>query len=614
MPLSGVQKSKHPCSVCAKRKVKCDRLIPCTNCVKRGFEKDCLEKPAGGQSDAIDDFLPRILRFWQKYEYWVGDIALSKSANFDTTEKQIDLQEELKECEYWCNFLSREQSFALLDYSIERLGVLYFGCVSDISELYLILEMYWYRREHKNEKDVVLTVDAHYSDALVWSIFCLAVHYMPSKTLHTIFPILPQHELFKPLDHGYDFEDRFQRNLSRCFERCTTTLLLMTNFTANSDIRLIQIYLILSSTMYPHRRNNSSDSLLLQSFHTAKIKHVNDFKPLISDSAALRLTKVTCEKMWYRLCTCDYLQSSPNKPITFHTELSSLLQHAAYLEDLPTTDVYQSEDSFEVFYWKVLSLDRDLDQYLTKELKPPLKTLDAVQRQVEIFSRKLSSPEESTSLDSEFARFLISYLVDGVSWKLHKMFFIYYGISASLGKSIHFAKSLIALVIKNMKLQKDLFNRHPIVIWSLARVALFYRFLEMFDSSAEVQDINLDVSDILHYLPKGFTPHLNELIYLLERLQMLKDMWEYTGDAELRKTFSHPVFRILQSDIDTVSQQYTERPSMISGSGPLRTQKVSSNLEKDTGNTSDSYSSLIESFQEQCQFDIQVLASLENFV
>lgn len=599
MPLSEVQKSKHPCSVCAKRKVKCDRLVPCTNCVKRGFEEQCLERSSEGQSEFSSDFLPKVLRFWQEYEYWVADIGVFKCQDSNVSEDFTDLQESLDECEYWGGFLTRDQSFALLDYSMERLGTLYFGCLSDISELYLILEEYWHRRDEKNESGVIFSADDHYWDALLWSIFCLAVYYMPLEKLSTIFPDRPDHDLFRLEDRQKEvWTESLQLGLLACFERCTFTYLSRSNFTANPDIRLIQVYSILSSTTYPLTHISASNSTLLQCFHTAKIKHVNNFRPLIGDSTALRLTKITCEKMWYRLCICDYLQSSPNKPITFHTELSSLLQHAAYLEDLPTTDVYQSEDSFEVFEWKLLSLDRDLDQYLKKQIRPPLKTLDAVQRQLDIFSGKLGMHEESSLLGSDFAKFLVSYLLNTVSWKLHKMFLIYYGITDSLTKSVHYAKTLITLIVKNIKRRKNvIFNKHPSVIWTLSRVALFYGFFDIFASSADIQTLNLDITEVLQNLPTVFIPQLTKLRYLLSRFQLLREMWESVKVVDGRKSFSHPVVRILQNDIDAVSRRFNERPSMISGSGPLISRRETSKYEQSDENESAAFKLVVAEFE-----------------
>lgn len=607
MPFSEVQKSKHPCLVCAKRKVKCDRLVPCSNCVKRGFEEECLRRSFERDSEPKESTLPKALRFWQRYEYWIADIGLLKCRDIDTTERLSDLKENLNECSYWCTYLKREQSFALLDYSMEKLGVLYFGCLSDISELYLILEDYWQRRDEEIEGNIAFPVDDHYWDALLWSIFCLAVYYMPLEVLQSIFPERPSHHSFSTFANdgeSGEWTETSQLKLLKVFEQCTETFLLKSHFLANPDIKLVQTYLILSSTNYSLTHSSLSDSLLLQSFHTAKVNHVNDFKPLVGDSTSLRLVKITCEKIWYRLCVCDYLQTTPSKSIVFHTELSSLLQHAAYLEDLPTVDVYQSEDSFEVFYWKVLSLDRDLDQYLRKDLKPPLKTLDAVHRQLEIFNRKLGSSDESSFLQSKFASFLVSFLLNTVFWKLHKMYFIYYGITASLEKSLHYAKTIIAYVVRNIKKGNLYFNKHPIIIWSVARIALFYSFFDIFADSESIQSLNLDMNEVLQNLPPVFLPQLDNLSYLLSRFRNLKSMWDDVKIIDGNEFFSHPVIQILHNDITMVSGKFMERPSMISGTGPIVPKRDTWKTEVETRTGSAEIRSLVEKFEQNYAIDV----------
>lgn len=607
MEASEIQKSKHPCAVCAKRKVKCDRLIPCTNCVKRGFEKECLKRSIGGSASPHGDANASVLKLWQSYEYWVTDIGLFKSQDIDPAGTFVDLKRNIDECRYWCEYLTRDQSFKLLDYSIERLGCLYFGCLSDISDLYLLLEEYWQRRDDAGEGSVLSSVDDYYSNALLWSIFSLAVYYLPVKLLGSVFHKMPSSHVLKSDDLGSDlWTENAQLKLSQCFADCAVVQLHEADLFSNPDVRLIQVYLVLFATAYPSRKVASANALLLLCFNTAKLHHVNDFRPLTGDSTAMRLTKITCEKIWYSLCACDYVQSGPKKPTIFHTDISSLLQHAAYLEDLPNTDVYQSEDSFEALFWKVLSLDRDLDQYLTNGKKPPLKTLDAVQRQIDIFSRKISSSDESPSLASDFAKFLVSFLVNTVSWKLYKMYFIYYEIFSGLTKSIHHTKSLVALVVKNIKSRRDiLFNKHPIVMWSLSRIATFYAFYELTFESTEVRNLNLDIKEVLQNLSEVLEPHLSELNYLLSRFRLLKSLWN-SLELETSDMLRHPVLTILQNDIDVFSQQAQERPSMIRGLARLIMKRGSTRQGQagdGNGDGGEVYGSLIADFESQYPID-----------
>lgn len=518
----------------------------------------------------------------------------------------MGIKEDLQECDYWLDYLTRDQSFYLLDHSMERLGALYFGCVSDVGELYFMLEEYWKRRdmevEHKSIRESC--PDEYYWNAILWAIFTLTIYYMPLERISEVFPVPPllKRNIERPNDTDTNslWSETLHLALFKSFSQCTITQLYAADFVANPDIRLVQVYLILSNTIFPQGNVYLSDGLLMQCFHLAKLFHVNDFKPLLDDTTALRLTKLTCEKLWYRLCICDYLQAGPNKPIDFHTELSSLLQHAAYLEDLPNVDIYQSEDNFEVLYWKILSLERDLDQYLLRGTKPPLKTLDAVERQIEIFNTKLSSTEENGSLNSDFEKFLATFLLRTISWKLYKMYFIYYNTSNALAKTLIYAKSLITLLVKNIKKQQNIiFNKNPIILRSLARISTFYAFYAMFSQSVEIENLNLDIAELLSNLSEMFDSELISVKYLLGRFNSLKSIWANVRLIDTEDSFRHPVIRILQNDIDKVSQRFDKRPSLIKGMGVQISKRRKLDDNEDNEKHGGGFNSIVSEFELQ---------------
>ncbi|CAR25751.1 hypothetical protein ZYGR_0A03200 [Zygosaccharomyces rouxii] len=552
----GLKKSKHPCGVCARRKVKCDRLIPCTNCIKRGQENECVDT---GKRDAEKkDYNSELIKFWHTYEYYVLDVGLFKLQLTDSNGKLEDFSSRWGDVQSIMDLVDLDQSFQLLDYSMERLGPLFFGCLSDIGEIYVKLDDYWGRRD----EGVPSNLDECYWDALLWAIFTMAVYYMTPEKLATVFS---EDQLQKWV--GQESKNT-QLNLLPAFTECTIMQLYNANFMANPDIKLIQIYLILCNTNFNWSNTHLSSTLLILCLHVAKMFHIDDFRSLINDSTAMKLSKLTCEKLWYRLCTYDYLQSSPQRSISCHGEISSLLQHAAYLEDLPNTDVNQSEDNFEVLYWKLISLDRDLDQYLASPTKPPLKTLDAIQRQTEIFQTKISNMVEEESFSSAFEKFLAIFLLRSVCWKLHKMYFIFYDTSDSLTASIHHAKSLIALLVNNVRAKKRIFfNKHPIVLMTFSRVASFYAFANIFMQKLTVEEIHADLKELLAHLPPTFGYKLENLTYLVDRLDQLKSIWEKIILIDSKNPFQHPIMLILKNDVERIYQILQRGPSLIRGTG-----------------------------------------------
>lgn len=552
----GLKKSRHPCGVCARRKVKCDRLIPCTNCIKRGQENECVET---SKKDAEKkNYHSELIKFWNTYEYYVVDVGLFKTQLTDPNLKLKDFNLRWKEVRSIMDIVDLDQSFQLLDYSMERLGPLFFGYFSDIGEIYVKLDDYWGRRD----ENVPSNFDEYYWDALLWAIFTMSLFYMPPEKLVTMF----SEDQLKNWA-GQEPKDT-QLNLLPFFAECTIMQLYNANFMANPDIKLIPIYLILCNTSFNWSNIHLSNTLLLQCLHVAKMFHVDDFRSLINDSTAIKLSKLTCEKLWYRLCTCDYLQSSPQRSTNCHGEISSLLQHAAYLEDLPNTDVSQNEDNFELLCWKLVSLDRDLDQYLTTPTKPPLKTLDAIQRQTEIFQIKFTNMVEEESFSSLFERFLAILLIRNACWKLQKMYFIFYDTSDSLPASIHHVKSLIALLVENVRVKKRIFfNKHPIVLMIFSRVISFYAFANIFMKNLLVGEIYEDLKELLVHLPPIFGHKLKNLRYLVDRLDELKTIWERIILMDSKNPFQHPIMLVLKNDVERIYQILQRRPSLIKGTG-----------------------------------------------
>ena len=515
-------------------------------------------------TSSSEEYLPDLLLFWQNYEYWITNVGLYKTKQRDLYKIQSNLDEDINECRFWMDYLQKDQSFQLMNFAMENLGVLYFGSIGDISELYLRVEQYWDRRADKKH-----SVDSQYWDALIWSVFTMCVYYMPVEKLEKIFSSYPLRDHLGS-DERLSWSDSMQLTMYQKFARCSLLQLKECDFMAYPDIRLIQTYLILATTTFPYDEPLLANSLLAQCIHTFKNFHVDDFRPLLNDDPVESIAKVTLGRIFYRLCGCDYLQSGPRKPITLHTEVSSLLQHAAYLQDLPNVDVYREENSTELLYWKIMSLDRDLDQYLNKSSKPPLKTLDAIRRELDIFQYKVDSLEEdSRSNNSRFEKFIALFQISTVSWKLFKMYLIYYDTADSLLKVIHYSKVIISLIVNNFQVKSEFFNRHPMVLQTITRVVSFMSFYQIFMESNAVQELLVDLTELIANLPFIFGPKLDKITYLIERFNKLKQLWDKVRLLDSGDSFYHPVFKILQNDIKIVELKNNEMFFLIKGLGSL---------------------------------------------
>lgn len=581
----GRHRSRQVCSVCSKKKIKCDRLVPCGNCSKKGLEQECLDsakhdsegQPAEYRNSSQDSkmYLSSVLQFWQGYESHILDIGLFKTKKFATTSTIEDTRADLDETEFLVQTISIETAYKLLEFSISKLGALYFGCIADIGELYQILDGYTHRRKvSKDDESNFFTSDDYYWDSVILSIFTLSVYYMDPEQLSTLFSVEQFNSIYNwtSSSDNYEWDENLQTELYNEFLKCTISRLTSANYMSHPDIRLLQVYIILSSTTFTTSYSTLADGLLVHCFHVAKLFSVNILKSSVNDATLILLTMITTEKIWYRLCICDYLQSGPNKVISFHNEISSLLQQSINHNEFPDMDANESDISFDLLFWKLISLDRDIDHYLAKESRPPLKTLDAIKRQLSMLHDQIKELEETESSNLQFEIFLLIFLLNSVYWKQYKMYFIYYDTSDSFEKSIFYTEALIRMVVHNFK-NRPLFNKHPLVLRIYSRICPFYAYYQVFSFSKSLYDINLDLNEVITSLSSLFRPISKKLILLIERLNKLKLLWDKIQISDSVNTLRHPIISILQNDINWVKQYNSRLPSLIPGTLALSPQK-----------------------------------------
>lgn len=560
-----------PCKVCARRKVKCNKQIPCDNCIKRGEESECIKSSTdefiNSSSSGGESYLQNILKVWQSYEYWITDIGLLKTKNIDNLKKLPNSDTILAEREFWSNCLDIDQSFKLLNFTVEHLGPLYFGYLGDINDLFTQLETYWRRQASfkENPSENFFTLDDAYRAALLWAVFSMCIYYIPIEELSQILPVSQICE-FLGIDESQDWSESIQLTAYQGFTKCCLENLERANYSSNPDIRFIQSFVILSSTNFVFSDNFLVDSLLQQSIHIGKYFRIDSHKQYAGENATTDISKSVFSKIWLRLCVMDYRQENPNNHGQIHVENPSLLQHAAFYQDMANFDVYQQEESFESLCWKITSLERDIDKFLTATFKPQIKTFDAIKRELGVFEKKIhTSAFEAKSINTRFQRFLSSFLLVSVQWKLHKMYLIYFNSSDALDKSAFYVQSIIKLIETNMNTGFSLFNKHPLVIRTLSRVVPFYAFYNIFEVNPQVEALNNDLANLLLALPIMLGGKWISLSYLIQRLNGLGIIWEKVRVEGTSKKWSHPVLKIIQDDIRVVSAMNSRRLTLIQG-------------------------------------------------
>lgn len=568
---SSFQKINKACKVCTRRKVKCNKQIPCDNCIKRGEESECIKSVTdefiSNPSIEGESYLQGILKLWQSYEYWITDIGLLKTKNTDSTKKIPNFDTQIAEWKFWSAFIDFEQSFKLLNFTVENLGPLYFGCLGDINDLFIQLEVYWQRQNtFKDEpSDDFFSIEDTYRAALLWSVFSMCIYYMPIEDLSQILPVAPLCE-FLGIDQNQEWSESLQLTAYQGFTKCTLKYLERANYNRNPDIRFVQSFIILSTTNFVFSDSFLVDSLLLQSVHIGKYFRIDSHKQYAGEDLTTDISKSVFSKIWLHLCIMDYRQENPNRRGLIHTEIPSLLQHAAFYQDMANFNVYQQEDSLESLFWKITSLERDLDKFLTASFKPQIKTFDAIKRELNIFDKKIHNTEfEPKSINAQFQRFLSSFLLSSVQWKLHKMYLIYFNSSNALDKSAHYVQILIKLIESNMNRGYSAFNKHPLVLQTLSRVVPFYSFYNIFEVNPQVETLNNDLANLLLALPVILGEKWVGLSYLIQRLNSLGIIWEKVRVEGTSKNWSHPVLKIIQDDVRVVSKMNSRTLTMIQG-------------------------------------------------
>lgn len=582
-----MERTKLACHFCTVKKIKCDRLIPCGTCIRKGLEKECIESSLEilSQSAIIKDKedITNIIPIWQSYEYWIINIGLLKTRNITSSSKITGLEQELNISEFWMNYLQEKSSFDLLNFAIENLGTLFFSSVGEINDLFIRLEQYWERR-HLYEKETEKrpsTPEDYYWDALLWAIFTLSLYYAPIDQLNDILDPEP---IFKWLE--IDVQDKWSETLQLTvyegFLKCCLVLLKRTNYMMFPNVKLIQIFLILYNTTiafdFPFLTNN----LIIQSIQLFKMFNLTTFRQYITDDTALGLSKQVFSKMWYRLCSIDYIQSSPLKCIECHLEIPSLFQSASSYAALGM-NIYQNNDTFELVCWKIYSIDRDIEKTSDSTQRPLLKTIDAAKRELKKLDssiKKLTKTREKTT-NSFFEEFILKFLGTSVRWKIEKLYLMYYQTSSSLDMFIFYTRSIIHQLVENINRGFLLFNKFPYVLNIVSRIIGFLIFYNIFEPKPEMIQLAEDMKELITVLPIMFGDSINRLGVIISRLESLGILWDKIQVIESKRGVVHPIFKIFQNDIKFISKFTYKKPLLIKGVTEIGERSLLSNEEFD---------------------------------
>ncbi|CCE62515.1 hypothetical protein TPHA_0C03630 [Tetrapisispora phaffii CBS 4417] len=538
----GSYKSRTVCHECSKRKIKCDRLIPCRNCIKRNLQHRCIESNNGVSSvDALDEY--ELYKFYLNYESVVVDVGLFKT--LPTSNEQLQSNDEFK------LLFNNEVYSKLLDYTVTNLGCLYFGVVQDITELYDIL--------HK----AIGSDDNSYDDLLVWSLIALAVYFMDEHTFSDLMgPAVARGKLYHSVVN-YIIKSLYDLN-----------------FVETLDVRFLQIVAVLSNTIFLFEHNNLYNNLLILSMNLLKYYKTSIGKITSHDVTGrntiyLKLIKNTTNKIWYKFALLDYLQSNNSKKFSIHTEISSLTNEPVMVTDV---DPFQEAESFDLLCWKIVSLDKDITHYIAEARKPTLKTLETLEKNIQGLETTVklflesNKRNDNISINSSFERFLLKFFIHTTKWKLYRIYYVHYdNTENSFNKMAYHTRIIISQLVKNVKLKQGQFNKFPIVLFFISKMITFYTFAKLVNSiennrnhNDENEELSSDLVELLMSLPMSLNPSLEKVIFLVEKLNKLIQLFNKIRIADSISILKHPVMLILQNDINTINLINNKIPNLIS--------------------------------------------------
>ncbi|KAL6948796.1 hypothetical protein ACO0QE_001269 [Hanseniaspora vineae] len=575
------------CVRCVQKKIKCDRIIPCSNCVKRGLEDECVlpsEPSLSTEEMALkESFEMQILSVMHQWDYWVVQQGFCNGLLLPAKGYTLDYSEES-----WhpgvIKVIDLELSTRLLTHSVESIGCLYLNFFPDVQELFSKLDTFFSvdESESSNIGDLM-------DEALMWSLLTLAMYYINNATL-------------KELDMPNELQNFSSAELYREF--LAYTIELIQKIQHYPDIRIIQMFLILSSTFmrfdFPLFYNQFTTTVL----QISQILNLNTcFKTGSGSSTTSMLIKNVSDRIWYKLLYWDYKTESFNRPISLHSFLfTSLLRHAAFLKS-QNPDKYVREDSLELLQWKITSLERDLDPYTHK--KPSLKTLEVIRRELEFLQTKFAQIKRLQFPESEndrFDLFVINLTIYSTYWKLLKMVIVYYYQDIfSLNELFEYSKLILETIER-----EPTFVKHPMVLPILAMLGSFHGFFYVFNKSQENHLLFKRIREFLSSPVFAQTKKHQALLALLSRFSKLKNMFKTRALTEIELMQSAPIV-ILENDIKILTNQLENRiPNVLEDVGPV----LDSVIEEETpyDNETKNY---IKSEQSKI---FQLLASFKDFI
>lgn len=557
------KRAPHPCTRCQIRKVKCDRLLPaCSGCVARNETDKCLYEPSSKKAklSTTDNLIdPKLSQLWDLYEkIWLyQSIGQIDPVLNDGLYPDLSSSKELRQICF--ELITEDASFKIFDYSMERLGALYFGLFSDIGEVYTQLAQIWETREEAHS----LNSDDRMWSIIIWSILTTTIYFMPLNALSLLVePSLVHQHLLGPTEGTVTWSAELQYEF---FELCLKYTIAQLSEIMNiirPNIKVIQCFLVLCNTSFSIEFPTLGNNILVNCINLAKVLRLSEMRLKTNESTSVRLVKLVSQKIWFRLSVIDYLRSSPMKIVSLHKENTSTVNQSLLLQynDPTNVDVYDAEDTWESLYWKIVSLERDLNESKV----PSIKMLQSIRKCVDIFEGRLKSLQTEESYSSKVEYFVTKVYLEFVLWKTMKFEFVHYNVSSGFEKLCGQTRHIIALFLINIRSNFHAMNRHFSCFHILSVVSGFHSYYSIFTDSHDNEELLLDCLEIIRTISPYFKRSGFLLYENLLRMYTMRNLWKKVKIVDMDDNLLHPVIHILKKDIAAFKMHINTVPKSLS--------------------------------------------------
>ncbi|CCH59520.1 hypothetical protein TBLA_0B07000 [Henningerozyma blattae CBS 6284] len=439
--LSTVNQNNKACIECVRQKLRCDKRVPCSNCIMAKNPEKCAvpNLETENASTAGEDWSNYLRNF--VYPKIIEPTMENSSSPLSLDERLILLEEtSLK--------ISPDRANELVDFAIEKLSPeLSSVLIPSPRHLYNLLDLFFNHDEE--DDDTILPQD----ESLLWATWALALRLEDDKNT----------ELYKD-----------------CME-CSISKLYSSDVFINLKLQTVQVSIILSLAGLSLWKPMAYQSLIALSIKYWELVQPKNGSKL---NSIIRGTYSSYKPLWNQLAIQTHLIIGP----TYRIAIS--------LNDISMTDD-EDESEIDMYNWlhsKLIFILYQLRVWTETPISSRIRQLDVLLTELDSIEssfnnwQKLNS-KMGISISSKYEKIIIILLLNYTYWKAFNLHFILFDSKESKDKMFHYTNVLIELFYL-VKSDDELMyiSRNSYFFKIFVILNEFYGFIDDFDEGVTIEE------------------------------------------------------------------------------------------------------------------------------